>query len=73
MKIVIVLAFLVILGSLASALLFMMRGNKDNQGSNNRVVWALTIRIGVSVLVFLLILLAWKLGYIQPTGLRSGT
>jgi len=73
MKIVIVLAFLVILGSLASALLFMMRGNKDNQGSNSRMAWALTVRIGVSVLVFLLILLAWKLGYIQPTGLRGGT
>ncbi|MGE8317412.1 MAG: twin transmembrane helix small protein [Comamonas sp.] len=70
MKIVIVLAFLVILGSLASALLFMMRGN---QGSNSRMAWALTVRIGVSVLVFLAILLAWKLGYIQPTGLRSGT
>lgn len=73
MKIIVVLAFLVILGSLAFALLSMLRGNKNNQGSNNRMVWALTVRIGVSALVFLLILLAWKLGYIQPTGLRSGS
>ena len=73
MKIVIVLAFLVILASLACALLFMMRGNQDDQGGNKRMAWALTARIGVSVLVFLLILLAWKLGYIQPTGLRSGS
>ncbi len=33
---------------------------------------ALTFRIGLSVLLFLCMLLAWKLGYIQPTGLPLG-
>jgi hypothetical protein len=30
---------------------------------------ALAFRVGFSVLLFVCILLAWKLGYIQPTGL----
>jgi hypothetical protein len=33
---------------------------------------ALTVRIGLSVFLFLCMLLAWKLGYIQPTGLPLG-
>jgi hypothetical protein len=33
---------------------------------------ALAFRVGFSVLLFVCILLAWKLGYIQPTGIRAG-
>jgi hypothetical protein len=33
---------------------------------------ALTVRIGLSVLLFLCLLLSWKLGYIQPGGLPIG-
>ena len=65
-------AFAAIIASLAAALFFMLRGGKDNEASNKRMAWALTLRIGVSVLVFLLILLGWKLGYIQPHGIRPG-
>ena len=36
------------------------------------MVKALTLRIGLSVLVFVCILVAWKLGYIQPTGIPAG-
>ncbi|MFO0471301.1 MAG: DUF2909 domain-containing protein, partial [Pseudomonadota bacterium] len=32
----------------------------------------LALRVGLSILVFLCILIAWKLGYIQPTGIRPG-
>ena len=69
MKIIIALAFVVIIASLASALIFMMRGNREGGAGTNRMAWALTVRIGISVLVFLCILLAWKLGYIQPHGI----
>jgi hypothetical protein len=33
---------------------------------------ALTVRIGLSVLLFLFILLSYKLGWIQPTGIPAG-
>lgn len=66
MKIVVAIAFILIIGSLASALIFLMR----DKGKSNRTVQALTWRVGLSVTLFLMILLLYKLGYIQPTGLH---
>ena len=70
------LAFVGILGSLASALVFMMRrGDPDEAGQPRRagrMVKALAWRVGLSVLLFACILLAWKLGYIHPTGIAPG-
>ena len=66
MKIVVAVAFVFILGSLASALFFLMR----DKGKSNNTVKALAARVGFSIALFLLILLANKLGYIQPTGIR---
>ncbi|MDB5775135.1 MAG: hypothetical protein JWP38_1268 [Herbaspirillum sp.] len=66
MKILVAIAFLLILGSLASALVFLMR----DKGKSNRTVQALAVRVGLSVTLFLLILLAYRLGWIQPTGIR---
>lgn len=72
MKFVVALAFLAILASLGSALFFMMRGGKDgrdDKARGDRMARALALRIGLSVLLFICILLAWKLGYIQPSGI----
>ncbi len=66
MKIVVAIAFLLILASLASALVFLMR----DKGKSNRTVQALTLRVGFSVALFLFILLSYELGWIQPTGIR---
>ena len=33
---------------------------------------ALTLRIGLSIALFLFILLSWFMGWIQPTGLPTG-
>ncbi|MFL9880213.1 twin transmembrane helix small protein [Herbaspirillum rhizosphaerae] len=66
MKIIVAIAFILILGSLASAFLFLMR----DKGKSNRTVYALTLRVGFSVLLFILLLVAYKFGLIQPTGLR---
>lgn len=66
MKIIVALAFLLIIGSLASALLFLMR----DKGKSNRTVYALTLRVGFSVLLFILLLIAYKFGLIQPTGIH---
>ena len=66
MKILVAIAFILILGSLGSALFFLMR----DKGKSNRTVQALALRVGMSITLFLLILLAHKLGYIQPTGIH---
>ena len=71
MKYLVVLAFIAILVSLASALFFMMRNGRDDKRTGNRMAKALAARVGFSVLLFLCILIAWKLGYIQPTGLPT--
>jgi hypothetical protein len=66
MRVLVVLAFIGILGSLGSALVYLMR----DQGKTNRTVNALTVRIGLSVALFLFVLFAHQMGWIQSTGLR---
>ena len=65
MRILVLLAFLGIVASLVSAGVYLMK----DRGETNRMVNALTIRIGLSILLFLFVLLAWRLGWIQATGL----
>lgn len=88
MQILIVLAFIAIIASLAVALFFMLRGGtKDFTDPNNQttdsnrmqatqrnkgMARALAVRVGVSVVLFICVLIAWKLGYIQPHGLPVG-
>jgi hypothetical protein len=66
MKTVVAIAFVLIVGSLASALFFLMR----DKGRSNRTVQALAMRVGLSITLFLLVLFSYKMGWIQPTGLR---
>ncbi|WP_035610149.1 twin transmembrane helix small protein [Hylemonella gracilis] len=72
MKYIVALAFLAILASLGSALFFMMKDGRNGQPKTGRMARALGFRVGFSILIFLCILLAWKLGYIQPTGIGAG-
>ncbi len=65
MKILVGIAFILIIGSLASALVFLMR----DKGRSNRTVQALAFRVGFSILLFVLILVAHRLGWIQPSGI----
>ena len=69
MKYLVVIAFVAILGSLATALIYMMRDGRNGEAKTSRMAKALAFRVGFSILLFLCILLAWKLGYIQPTGI----
>lgn len=62
----VVIGFILILGSLGSALVFLMR----DKGKTNRTVNALAMRVGFSILLFVLILAAYKMGWIEPTGIR---
>jgi hypothetical protein len=66
MKTLVAVAFILILASLGSALFFLMR----DKGKSNRTVQALAMRVGLSITLFLLVLGAYKMGWIQPTGLR---
>jgi hypothetical protein len=66
MKILVALAFLLIIGSLGSALFFIMR----DKGKGSRTVHALALRVGLSITLFLLLLAAHYLGWIQPTGIH---
>ena len=66
MRYVVIVAFILIIGSLASALVFLMK----DKGKSDRTVTALAMRVGFSIALFLFILLAYKLGWIAPTGIR---
>jgi hypothetical protein len=45
---------------------------RDAPEGDKRMARALAVRVGVSVALFLFILLAWKLGWITPKGLPTG-
>jgi Protein of unknown function (DUF2909) len=73
MKYFVIIAFIAILGSLASALFFMMRGGGNDKAKSKNMFRALAMRVGFSILLFVCVLIAWKLGYIQPTGIPMGS
>jgi hypothetical protein len=64
-KTVVIILLIMILGSLASALFYLV---KDSPQSN-RTVRALTWRIGLSIACFLLLLAGAATGLLQPHGL----
>ena len=60
MRIIVILFIIVILGSLGSALYYMIR----DRGTTERTVKALTVRIALSVTLFLLLMLSFHFGFI---------
>lgn len=68
MKWVIPIALLMIVASLGSALYFMMK----DKGGSSRMIYSLMLRIGLSIALFLGILIAHYFGYIEATGIRVG-
>ena len=69
MKWIIPIVLLMIVGSLGTALYYMMK----DRGNSSRMVHSLMLRIGLSLALFLGILLAYYFGLIQPTGIKVGT
>jgi len=59
-KLIIVLLLIGVLGSLFSGLFFLLR----DQGSGDRAVKALTLRIGLSMALFALLMLGYRYGWI---------
>ncbi|MEP6607404.1 MAG: twin transmembrane helix small protein [Burkholderiaceae bacterium] len=62
MRIIIVFALAAIILSLGSALVYLIR----DKGRTNRTVNALTVRVGISVALFLFILFSYWMGWISP-------
>jgi len=69
MKIVFLLALLAIVGALAMAGRAMLQDGRDGAPKSNRMVRALALRVGLSIALFAFILIAYKMGWIHPTGI----
>ncbi|HEV6964784.1 MULTISPECIES: DUF2909 domain-containing protein [Roseateles] len=69
MRFLILVAFLGILGALGAAGFFMLRKGRGDGKRSPNMARALALRVALSVALFLIILLSWKMGWIHPTGL----
>ncbi len=70
-KILVIVVFLGIVGSLGSALFHMSRNRNSDAEHSRKMARALTIRVGLSVVLFILLMLAWYNGLITPHGLAG--
>jgi Mn2+/Fe2+ NRAMP family transporter len=68
-KIVIVIALIAIVAVLASAGVMMLRKPGDGRPNDARMARALMWRVLLSIGLFVFILLAWAMGWIQPSSL----
>jgi len=68
MKWIIPIVLLMIVASLGSALYYMMK----DRGNSSRMVYSLMLRIGLSLTLFIGILLAHYFGLIEATGIKVG-
>ena len=64
-KVLIVVVLVAIVASLGSGLFHLVK----DDGRSKRMVNALTVRIALSVLLFVLLFVAWKGGLIVPHGI----
>jgi len=67
-KIIVVLFLFAIIGSLFSGLFFLMK----DKGASERTVKALTVRVSLSVLLFILLMIGFATGLLQPHGAIPG-
>jgi hypothetical protein len=66
-KILIVLVLVAIVGSLGSALFHL----SSKKGDPDKMARALTVRVGLSLVLFILLMIAWYNGLITPHGLQK--
>jgi hypothetical protein len=64
-KVLILVTLVAIIVSLGQALFSMTAGPSDNK----KMVRALTVRISLSVALFVLLLIGWRFGVLTPHGL----
>ncbi len=68
MKIVMALALLAVIAALVVAGKAMLQDGRDGAPKTNRMARALAWRVGLSIALFLFVLLSYKMGWIHPTG-----
>ncbi len=68
-KILIVLFLIAIIISLSSGMFFLVH----DQGKTKRLAKSLTLRISLSIALFVLLFIGYCTGIIQPHGLHTGT
>jgi hypothetical protein len=66
MRIVVIIMLVLIVGSLGSALWYLIR----DKGTSERTVKALTVRVTLSIGLFLLLMAGYYFGIIPKTGLH---
>jgi hypothetical protein len=64
-KFVIIACLVAIVLTMASSLFYLV----TDKGTSKKMVNALTVRVGLSVGLFVLLMLAWSSGLIKPTGM----
>jgi hypothetical protein len=67
-KIVILACLVAIVASLGSGLYHLVK----DKGESKKMARVLTIRVVLSILLFVLLLIAWTQGLIEPTGYGPG-
>ena len=66
-KIIFIFFFLLIIISLFSSLFFLIKDKSDKK----RVVNALKVRVGLSIILFVILIIMYMNGYIQPHGIYN--
>jgi hypothetical protein len=64
-RLVVIAVLVAIVASLGTALYHLATG----KGDSSKMVRSLTLRVALSVALFLLLMIAWRLGWIHPHGL----
>ncbi len=67
LKVIVVILFFLILASLGSGLIYLVK----DKGQTKRTANALTFRIAISLIAFLLLILGYVTGLIQPHGISG--
>jgi len=65
-KVVVICVLAAVVFSLGSALFHLV----NDKGDSKKMVHALTLRIGLSIALFILIMIGWKLGLVTPHGVQ---
>lgn len=69
MKAILVILLLAVIGALATAGVMMLRKPSREDERRSGMAKALAWRVALSIGAFLLVMLAWFMGWIQPTGI----
>lgn len=71
-----VIMIVAVLGALGSAGVFMMRHRDPGESSqepDRHMARALALRVALSVALFLIVLVSWRMGWVRPNGIPIGS